>query len=195
MVHKNRRRKFILHGLQVRLIIIMTILTVGISAILVISLYLITSHNLLVLPIPEVQARQVLSDSIWPVIMIAIVLFVINTWTIVIITHRVYGPLYRLTEYIKKLVRGEKTNTIKFRKDDAVHGLQEVYNDLRDTLGKTLHYNYQEMITIFYELENILDKMYNKKIHDRELYNTLQEVCHKIAKALDITSEAIDTDT
>jgi hypothetical protein len=50
------------------------------------------------------------------------------------------------------------------------------------------------MVKIFSELQDILDKVYNKKIQDRQLYNSLQDACDKLAKALDITSETIETD-
>jgi hypothetical protein len=36
--------------------------------------------------------------------------------------------------------------------------------------------------------------MYEKKTYNHQLYDSLQEVCSKLAKALDITSEAIESE-
>ncbi len=194
MASKNRRRKIILHNLQIQLIIALMGLVISISSILVISLFLIFKNNVSTLSVSEELIKQVLSDSIWPVIAIALILFIISMWAIVLITHKIYGPLHRLCAYIKKMSNGETTDDLQFRKGDAVDGLKEIYNDLRQSFEKTLHYDYEEMVKIFSELQDILDKVYNKKIQDRQLYNSLQDACDKLAKALDITSETIETD-
>lgn len=194
MALKNRRKKLILHNLQIRLIIALMGSIISVSTILVISLFLILKNNISSLPVSEELIRRVLSDSILPVIAIAIILFIISMWAIVLITHKIYGPLHRLCVYIKKMGEGEMVYDLKFRKGDAVEDLKEIYNDLRQSFEKTLHYDYAEMVKIFSELQDILDKVYNKKIQDRQLYNALQSACDKLAKALDITSETIETD-
>lgn len=194
MEKEKRRKQFVLHGLQKKLIITIMGIVISISVSLVLLSFLLYKYNSMGFIAPEDQTR-VLVSSLWPVIITAIVLYALCLWIFIIITHRIYGPLYRLTRYIKKLVNGDITDEITFRKDDAITGLKEIYNDLRQSLEKTLHYNYTEMVHIFSELENILDKIYYKKIKDRELYDSLQECCSKLAHALDITSEAIEKDT
>lgn len=191
MDNRIRRKQFVLHGLQKTLIITIMGIIIAISASLVVLSFLLFHYYSTGLITPENQMVP-LTASIWPVVITAVVLYGVCLWVLIIITHRIYGPLYRLTTYIRKLVNGDKTNEIVFRKDDAITGLKEIYNDLRTSLEKTLHYNYTEMVHIFSELENILDKIYYKKIKDRELYNSLQECCSKLARALDITSEAIE---
>jgi sensor histidine kinase YesM len=191
MENRKRRKQFVLHGLQRNLIITMMGIIIAISAALVLLSFMLYQYNSAGFIAPEYQTHP-LTASIWPVIIVAAILYALCLWVLIIITHRIYGPLYRLTTYIKKLVNGDTTEEISFRKDDAIIGLKEIYNDLRSSLEKTLHYNYTEMVQIFSELENILDKIYNKKIKDRELYDSLQECCSKLARALDITSEAIE---
>ncbi len=166
----------------------------GISAILVSSLFLFFKGNMSTLSIAAEQTQQILSDSIWPVVIMAIILFVVSVWAIIMITHKIYGPLYRLSSYIKKLSDGEVTEEIKFRRGDAIDGLKEIYNDLRKSLEKTLRYDYTEMVTVFSELQQILDKMYHKKIRDSELFDLLQDICDRLAKALDVTSEVIESE-
>jgi methyl-accepting chemotaxis protein len=191
---RNRRRKIIIHGLQAQLIVAILGLVFGISLILLVSLYLILKNNLANLPIAEELIQEAMRASIWPVVIIGIVLFIGSGWSIILITLKIYGPLYRLRKYIKKISTGEITPELEFRRGDAINGLQEIYNDLRQSMKKTLHYDYGAMVKIFSELQNILDKMYEKKTYNHELYNSLQEVCSKLAKALDITSEAIESE-
>ena len=191
MENRIRRKKFVLHGLQRILIITIMGIIISVSVSLVVLSFLLYHYNSAGLIAPENRTLP-LSASIWPIIIVAIVLYILCLWILIVITHRIYGPLYRLTTYIKKLIQGNTTDEIVFRKDDAIIGLTEIYNDLRKSLEKTLHYNYTEMVDIFSELENILDKIYHKKIKDRELYDSLQGCCSKLARALDITSEAIE---
>lgn len=192
---QNRRRKIIIHGLQIQLIVTILGLVFGISSILIISLYIIIRNNMVDLSIPEHLIQEIMHNSIWPVMVIGIVLFIGASWSIIMITLKIYGPLYRLRNYIKKMSKGEPTSEIEFRKGDAIDGLQEIYNDLHNSLGKTLHYDYGAMVKIFSELQNILDNMYKKKTYDHQLYNSLQNVCGKLARALDITSEAIESES
>lgn len=191
---RNRRKKIIIHGLQAQLIVAILGLVFGISLILLVSLYLILKNNLANLPIAEELIQEAMRASIWPVVIIGIVLLLGSGWSIILITLKIYGPLYRLRKYIKKISDGEITEELEFRRGDAINGLQEIYNDLRQSMKKTLHYDYGAMVKIFSELQDILDKMYEKKTYNHELYNSLQEVCSKLAKALDITSEAIESE-
>lgn len=191
---RNRRRKIIIHSLQAQLIVAILGLVFGISLILLVSLYLILKNNLANLPIAEELIQEAMRASIWPVVIIGIVLFIGSGWSIILITLKIYGPLYRLRKYIKKISTGEITPELEFRKGDAINGLQEIYNDLRQSMTRTLHYDYGAMVKIFSELQDILDKMYEKKTYNHQLYDSLQEVCSKLAKALDITSEAIESE-
>jgi len=184
---KNRRKTLIVSNLQFRLIIICMVLIIGISAILIVSLFMLLKNNIANLSIPG----NLLYSPLYIVIIIAIVLYLVSLWILIHVSHRIYGPLYRLGQYIKDLVQGKKTEELKFRKGDAIDGLKEIYNNLCKVLEKTLHYDYNELVKIFSELEDILDKMYNKKIEERELYTELQSICGRIAKALDITAETI----
>lgn len=191
---RNRRRKIIIHSLQAQLIVAILGLVFGISLILLVSLYLILKNNLANLPIAEELIQEAMKASIWPVVIIGIVLLIGSGWSIILITLKIYGPLYRLRKYIKQISDGEISPELEFRRGDAINGLQEIYNDLRQSMKKTLHYDYGAMVKIFSELQDILDKMYEKKTYNHELYNSLQEVCSKLAKALDITSEAIESE-
>lgn len=184
MTIKNRRRTLIVNKIQYRFITLMMGLIIGVSAILVAVLFFIFRIDLFVL-----GKCYFVQFALF--IIIALILYLINLKLVFHLSNKIYGPIYRLSQYIQKLSNGERTGELTFRKGDAINGLKQIYNDLHQSLEKTLHYDYQEMVKIFTELEDVLDQIYNKKISEKELYDSLQSICGRIAKALDITSETI----
>lgn len=174
------------------MILAVTGLIISVAVILATALFFIFKSKISFLSISEEAANQILLDSILPIVIIAVVLFAVSYWAVIHISHKIYGPLYRFGVYLKKLRNGETTEELKFRKHDAVDGLKEIYNDLRQAFEKTLKYDYKEMIGIFTELQNMLDKVHQKKLNDEELSESLQNISNRIAKALDVTSEVIE---
>jgi methyl-accepting chemotaxis protein len=195
MSDKNRRQIRIIDGYQYRLIITLILLIIAVSAVLVGALFLMLRHTITILPQPLPENfnlhHQLLDRPFLIVIIIALVLFIIAFWILIVITHKVYGPIYRLGKYIKAMTRGEKTGELHFRKGDAIDHMADLYNELYGSLHKSLHYNYNELVTIFSELEDLLDQVYKRKIDDSRLFNTLQNLCNRVAKALDLTLEKI----
>ena len=189
---RNRRRTLFITDLQTKFTIALMGLIVGISLILVTTLALLFKGKLTFFWMTDEIIKQIMFDSILPVAIIGIILFSLSLWAVILISHKIYGPLYRFNMYLKKLTSGQEAGELKFRTGDAMDGLKEVYNEIRKNLESTLHYNYEEMVDIFSKLQNILDKLHDKKIEHKELYNSLQNVCSRIAHALDITSDAIE---
>jgi len=168
---------------QYRLIISVMALLIIISTITAIASLVILKNNIAGIMTP--------TQSVVVFTVITLILYLISLWLMIIWSNRIYGPIYRLGQYIQRLSKGEKTGEIKFRKGDTLDGLTELYNKLCQSVEKNLTYDYKEFAKIFTELENILDRLYNKNISERELYDSLQHTCNRIAKALDITSEVI----
>lgn len=191
MSNQNRRRVRIINEFQYRLIITMIVLIIAISTILLGVLFLLIRNNIAALPQPLLETanlyHRLLYQPFLIAIIIALIIFIITFWILIVITHRVYGPIYRLGKFIKALSKGEKTGELRFRKGDAVDHMADLYNELYESLKKTLHYNYNELIKVFSDLEDILDQVYNRQVDDTHLFNNLQTLCNRIAKALDLT--------
>lgn len=184
-MRKDRRKNLIVNRLQYRIIFYAFGLILGVSLILILSLIFIIGPELVF-----AQGR----DYTLPIIIfliIAIVLYYISYVTLLKLSNRIYGPLYRLANHLKKLSEGIETGEIKFRKGDVINGIQEIYNELCHKLTKTLHYDYNELVNTFTQLEDILDRLHNKSISEDELYNSLEKICAKLAHALDLTSDVI----
>ena len=191
MSNQNRRRVRIINEYQYRLIIAMIVLIIAITAILLGVLFLLIRSNIAALPRPLLETanlyHRLLYQPFLIVIIIALIIFISTFWILIVVTHRVYGPIYRLGKFIKALSKGEKTGELHFRKGDAVDHMADLYNELYDSLKKTLHYNYNELVKVFSDLEDILDQVYNRQVDDTHLFNNLQILCNRIAKALDLT--------
>ncbi|MEO0123465.1 MAG: hypothetical protein ABIL69_05605 [candidate division WOR-3 bacterium] len=182
---EERRKNLIVNRLQYRMVFHAFGLVLGVSLILILSLIFIFGPENVFAP----GRNYTLPIIIF--IIIAIVLYYLSYVTLLRLSNRIYGPLHRLASYLKKLSEGIETGEIKFRKGDVVNGIQEIYNELCHSLTKTLHYDYNELVNTFSQLEDILDRIHSKSISENELYNSLEKICERLADALDLTTDVI----
>ncbi len=182
---KNRRRNLIVNSLQYRMVLHAFGFLVVVSIILVVLFYFIFGCG------EGLIHGKFNFVNIVLFVIIALVLYYIAYFSILRLSNRIYGPLHRLSTYLQKLSEGIDTGEIKFRRDDVMNGIQEIYNDLCRSLTRTLHYDYEELANTFKQLEDVLDKIHARKIGDDELYQSLENICGRLAKALDITTEVI----
>jgi len=192
---RNRRRTLFVSKIQYHLVIAGMGLVISASVVLVMAFFILLKNGFQLLPWEPIigdTLNSVLSQSLLNLVIVALVVYLMSLWALVLISHKVYGPIYRFGKYVKKLTEGEKTDELRFRMGDAIDGLKDIYDDLRQALEKTLHYDYKEMASIFAELQDLLDKIHEKKIKNEELAAKLQTLCNRIADALDITSEVVE---
>lgn len=182
---ENRRKVLIVNSLQYRMLLHTFGLVIGVSLILIIAFIFIFGVN-------RTFGLRGTSVFHWLIfIVIAIMLYLISYISILKLSNRIYGPLYRLSSYLKRLSDGIETGEIRFRKNDVVNGIQEIYNNLCKSLTRTLHYDYNELVNTFSQLEDILDKIHHKTITEEELNSSLENICSRLAKALDLTTDVI----
>ncbi len=188
---KNRRKVLIVNNLQYRMLLHTFGLLVAVSIILVLAFIFIFG-------IDRTFTQEKCSFFQWAIfIIVALILYLISYITILKLSNRIYGPLHRLSGYLKRLSEGIETGEIKFRKDDVLNGIQEIYNNLCKSLTRTLHYDYNEIVNTFSQLEDILDKIHQKTITEEELSGSLENICSRLARALDLTTDVVhpkDTD-
>uniref|UniRef100_A0A7C4XF62 Methyl-accepting chemotaxis protein n=1 Tax=candidate division WOR-3 bacterium TaxID=2052148 RepID=A0A7C4XF62_UNCW3 len=181
---KERRKRLIVNKLQYRFVFYTLFIVIAVSLILIITTLLLFNREIF-------GAGRCNFVQFAILIVIALILYSITLRIMVKYSNRIYGPLYRLGNYLQDLSEGKETGQLKFRKEDVIDGLSEIYNGFYKSLRKTLRYDYNEMVKTFSELENILDKLHNKTISNNELYDSLQNICTRLARALDITSETV----
>lgn len=192
---ENRRRIRIINQHQYQFIIWMLLLIIGVTLVFGFAIIFLINQAIASLPHPipeDINLKHSLIFKSLPVIIIiALFLYIITFWLLIIITHKIYGPIFRLGKFMRSLSHGEKTGELAFRKGDAVDHLSDIYNELYASLQKTLHYDYHTLVRIFSEMEDLLDQVYNNKYENGEIFNSLQNICNRIAKALDITMTRI----
>jgi hypothetical protein len=126
MEEKNRRRKLIISKLQWHMILSVMGLIAGVAGALVVLTFVVVKKYLSLLPITPEVGNQLIAKSVFPVVIIVIILFILSFWAVLLISHKIYGPLYRCGKYIEQLIGGEKVGDLKFRKDDAVSELKDI---------------------------------------------------------------------
>ncbi|MCX7995727.1 MAG: hypothetical protein N3A65_08175 [candidate division WOR-3 bacterium] len=181
---QERRKNLIVSRLQLKMIYHCLGLVLVVSIILSVLSFLLFSQGQLLSGL-----NQWLKIVIF--VIVAVVLYSISYLRFVKLSNKIYGPIYRLAGYLKKLSDGIETGEIKFRKDDVIDGIQDVYNELCHSLTKTLHYDYNELVNTFSQIEDILDRMHHKTITEEELYKSLENICGRLADALDLTTDVI----
>jgi hypothetical protein len=101
-------------------------LIAGVAGALVILTFVVVRKYASLLPISAEVSNQLIAKSVFPVIIIVIILFILSFWAVLLISHKIYGPLYRCGKYIEQLIGGKKAGDLKFRKDDAVSELKDI---------------------------------------------------------------------
>ncbi|MDZ4678616.1 MAG: hypothetical protein SGI74_14050 [Oligoflexia bacterium] len=80
-------------------------------------------------PPMRIDTFQYIADNLMTkLIVVVCVMSVIFTLVGIILTHHLVGPVWRLENELKKLIRGEQIAPLRFRKWDAFKGLPEVVN-------------------------------------------------------------------
>ena len=59
-------------------------------------------------------------------------------WRVLILSHRLAGPIYRLEKDLQDIARGKFSMRIKFRKKDELHSIADGINRILDEIEKRL---------------------------------------------------------
>lgn len=82
--------------------------------------------------------RQIMDDAHRKTIALGILLLFFIGWGSIFLTHKVAGPIFKLTQYMEVLKKGDLSARISFRKFDELHYLEKYFNDLASTLDTSL---------------------------------------------------------
>ena len=102
---------------------------IGVTGALLVLSFVVVRKYATLLPITDQIANQLIAKAVLPVVIIAIILCGLSYWAVLLISHKIYGPLYRCAKHIKKLSNGEEPGELKFRKGDAVNSIEEIFID------------------------------------------------------------------
>jgi len=72
------------------------------------------------------------------IFILAIVAVLLFSWRILILSHRLAGPIYRLERDLKDIAKGNFSIRIKFRKKDELKSIAEGINSILDEIEKRI---------------------------------------------------------
>jgi len=72
------------------------------------------------------------------VLVICIALVILLSWRVLILSHRLAGPVYRLEKDLQDIAKGNFSIRIKFRKKDELKSIAEGINRILDEMEKRL---------------------------------------------------------
>lgn len=82
--------------------------------------------------------QQIMDDAHRKTVALGILLLFFIGWGSIFLTHKVAGPVFKLTQYMEALKKGDLSARIGFRKFDELHYLEKHFNDLASTLDTSL---------------------------------------------------------
>lgn len=77
-------------------------------------------------------------ESSYVVMTLGIVVVFLLSWRILILSHRLAGPIYRLEKDLQDIAKGNFSMRIRFRKKDELKSIAEGINKILDEIEKRL---------------------------------------------------------
>ncbi len=130
----------------------------------------------LVSPLPlEERARAAqqflaLSQTVWPALAVLISAAAVFS---IYLTHRLAGPLFRIEQTARELIRGNLALRIRLRKGDELHELAGLLNEVLDTVEPAFREIRDSETHMREALSWIMDEMRKQPSVNREALNRL----------------------
>jgi len=135
-----RRRRYLVHKIQKKYVIITTFLLIIYTAL--ISLFLFVPPALkLVSDVSLIEKEEaatrflLMAEHLWPAIILSILIMAVIS---IFITHRLAGPLYRFESTAQRIIEGDLSTGIHLRgRDDMAH-FADLFNQAIDNINGAL---------------------------------------------------------
>src|SRR5438309_12049138 len=113
----------------------------------------------------------VLAQTIWPALAVLIPAAAVFS---IYLTHRLAGPLFRLEQTARELIRGNLALRIRLRKGDELHELAGLLNEVLDKLEQAFRGIRESQTHVREVLSWIMDEMRKQPSVNREVLNRLE---------------------
>jgi nitrogen fixation/metabolism regulation signal transduction histidine kinase len=117
------------------------------------------------------QQFLVLTQSIWPALVVLIPAAAVFS---IYLTHRLAGPLFRIEQTARELIRGNLALRIRLRKGDELHELAGLLNEGLDTLEQAFRGIRESEAHSRQVLSWIMDEMRKQPSVNREALKRLE---------------------
>lgn len=186
--NRNRRRHYFIKKkfqasfmLKFCLLLVLACLIMGSIALLLTEKTVTTSFENLRLTVKST------SDFILPVLasssIIAIMLVSIATITVLLyISHRIFGPLYRLEKDITEIGKGDLTVQVHLRQKDEFRDLSEMVNAMVKNMRSPLSSSQAKIKELEEEIEGIRSLLRSKGTSESEIADKIGNIEKKIGQ-------------
>ena len=140
------RKKIVVSKLQLSFIIATFGLIVGVSLTLIASVYFNVRYYLYSLPIAESIVKQISHDMILVIVAVASIIFIVSIFAVLIMSNKIYGPLWRFNQTLNKLAKGEEVEGFQIRKGDAIEGISQIPKIASLYANKTQQFDSYELL-------------------------------------------------
>ena len=112
-----------------------------------------------------------LAQTVWPALAILIPAAAVFS---IYLTHRLAGPVYRIEQTARELIRGNLALRIRLRKGDELHELAGLLNEVLETLEQAFRGIRESQAHSREVLSWIMDEMRKQPSVNREVLNRLE---------------------
>lgn len=179
----KRRNYFINRGFQTEFILKFCGLVALSSVVFGVILYTLSSRTLTTTFENSRLVVKSTADYILPAILfggtiVALVTALAASIVVMLMTHRVAGPIYRFEKYAQKVGNGELLPDLKIRKKDQFQNMVNAFNNMTQGLSAGL----LKVVTVSEKLDGLIDKLSDGSNREMLLKDDIKKVVSELKK-------------
>lgn len=179
----RRRNYFINRGFQTEFILKFCGLVALSSVIFGVILYMMSSRTLTTTFENSRLVVKSTADYILPAILfggtiVSLVTALAASIVVILMTHRVAGPIYRFEKYAQKVGNGELLPDLKIRKKDQFQNLVNAFNNMTQGLSAGL----LKVVTVSEKLDGLIDELSDGSNREMLLKDDIKKVVSELKK-------------
>ena len=82
--------------------------------------------------------REIMDETNQRLLGLGALLLIFIGWGSIFLTHKIAGPIFKLSQHFRELGKGDLTVRIKFRKFDEIHYLADQFNEMTGSMDATI---------------------------------------------------------
>ncbi|MDD5634588.1 MAG: HAMP domain-containing protein [Candidatus Omnitrophica bacterium] len=132
------------------------------------------------------------ADYVLPILVVASIIAVViiglgTIFTVLFISHRIAGPLYRIEKSVEAIGAGNLNVKIVLRTTDEVQNMAEKINDMTHSLNV----NFRKIKDEYGKFDELVNKMMEAALGEKNLPDDKREVFQKISAERDKIKEML----
>ena len=187
--HYKRKRYWVMPKLQARFVAWLVAVSAVTGTTVTLAIFLVTWSPLadsFVSPAGTDSQRLFWQASLRVLISMAVLVIafgLVALVTGVIVSHRVAGPLYRMSSVAQHIAQGQYAGRIELRQSDYLHDFADRFNEIRSHLDELDSSHRMALSKLHDELSDLASTTAGGEMKPDELERRLQNIIEMIRKA------------